>query len=81
MERGSTGPEEKEVERLVEEEATASSPLVVEPREERHEARLPTPTRQVTPPEREEKAIMEIAESRTLEAPGAEMEVDTATTQ
>ena len=63
----------------MEEEATASSPPMVEPREERQATRSPTPTRQVTPPEREETAITETVESGTLEEPSAEMGVEKAT--
>lgn len=92
MEKDSTGPEEKEAERPVDEveatvpltfippeEATASSPPVEEPHEEGHEARSPTPTPQTTLPEREEEPAAETAASETPEVPGMEMEVDTAT--
>ena len=41
--------------------------------------RSPTPARQVTPPEREETAITETAESGTSEEPSAEMDVEAAT--
>ena len=41
--------------------------------------RSPTPTRQVSPPEREETAITETAESGTPEEPSAEMDVEAAT--
>ena len=78
VEGGSTEQERREAARPVEEEATTSSPPVVEPREEMQEARSPTPTRQVTPPEREELAITETAESGTPEEPSAEMQAETA---
>ena len=58
-----------------EEEATASSPPVVEPREERQATRSPTPLRQVTPPEHEETANLEMAESGTLAGPSIEMDM------
>ena len=79
MEEGSTGQERREAPRPMEEEATASSPPVLEPCEERQVTRSPTPTWQVTPPEREEMAITETAESGTPEEPSAEMEVEAAT--
>ena len=63
VEGGSTGQERREAARPDEEEATASSPPVVEPREEELAAGSPTPLRQVSPPEREEAAILETAES------------------
>ena len=56
VEGGSMGQERREAVRPDEEEATASSPPVVEPREERQAPRSPTPLRQVSPPEREETA-------------------------
>ena len=64
----------------MEEEATTSSPPVAEPREERQVTRSPMPTRQVTPPEREETTITETAESGTPEEPSAEVNVEAATT-
>ena len=79
VEGGSTGQERREAARPMEEEATASSPPVVEPREERQVTRSPTPTRQVTRPERKELAITETAESGTPKEPSTEMEVETAT--
>ena len=80
VEGGSTGQEREEAARPMEEEAMASSPPMAEPREERQVMRSPTPARQVTPPEREETAITETAESGTPEEPSTEMEVETTTT-
>ena len=74
VEGGSMGQERREVARPDEEEATASSPPVVEPREEGQATRSPTPLRQVSPPEREETANIETAESGTQAGPIAEID-------
>ena len=79
VEEGSTGQERKEAVRPEEEEATASSPPVAEPREERQASRSPTPLRQVSPPECEETANMEMAESGTPVGLNAEMDVEVVT--
>ena len=52
---------------------------MAEPREERQVTRSPTPLRQVSPPEREETANTETAESGTPAEPTAEMDVEAAT--
>ena len=80
VEEGSMGQERREAARPDEEEATASSPPMAEPREERQVMRSPTPLRQVSPPECEETANTETAESGTLAEPTTEMDVEAAAT-
>ena len=75
VEGGSMGQERREAMRPDEEEPMASSPPVVEPREERQATRSPTPLRQVSPPEHEETANLETAESGTLAGPSVEMDM------
>ena len=74
VEGGSTGQEREEAARPEEEEATASSPPAAEPCEVRQATRSPTTLRQVSPPEREETANMETAESGTPAGPTIEMD-------
>ena len=69
VEGGSMGQEGREAAGPDEEEATASSPPVVEPREEELAAGSPTPLRQVSPPEREEAAILETGRAGTQLVP------------
>ena len=74
VEGGSMGQERREAARPDEEEATASSPPMGEPCEERQAARSPTPLRRASPPEREETVNMETAESGTPAGPTIEMD-------
>ena len=72
VEGGSMGQERGEAARPDEEETTASSPPVVEPRGEEPATGSPTPLRQVSPAEREEAVILETAENRNLAGSSAE---------